>query len=173
MSLKGLAGECQLMYIVVEEGRMWKFSAAVLCLSLFTISPLLAQQAPIPDQLMTAKSAFVVNDGVWFKVYDKFYGELVKWNRFRLVQRSEDADITIVLSHTPGTLVGGVAVPSGGVFIGGSESKYYMRITVAKDGTPLWADMTGEAGLVSNSGKRLVSNLQKRMVGRSPLDDGR
>jgi len=73
---------------------------------------------------MDAKSAFVVNDGVWSKLFDKFYAELAKWNRFRLVQREEDADITIVLSSTPGELVGGIAVPTGGMLIGGSESKF-------------------------------------------------
>ena len=122
--------------------------------------------APVPGRLMDAKSAFVVNDGVWFKLFDKFYAEFAKWNRFRLVQRREEADVMVVLSSTPGELVGGVAVPSGGMLIGGSESKYYMRISDARDGTPLWADMTGEAGLVSNSGKRLVSNLRKRMDGK-------
>ena len=58
-----------------------------------------------------------------------------------------------------------IGVPMGGVLTGGSESKFYMRISDTRDGTPLWTDMTGEAGLVSNSGKRLVSNLRKRMSG--------
>ena len=75
-------------------------------------------------------------------------------------------DGRIVEDGTPGELVGGIAVPTGGMLIGGSESKYYMRISDARDGTPLWADATGEAGLVSNSGKRLVSNLRKRMDGK-------
>jgi hypothetical protein len=119
--------------------------------------------APVRGRLMHAKSAFVVNGGVWFKVFDKFYAELAKWDRFRLVQRKEDADITILLSSNPGKLFGGVAAPTGGVLIGGSESKFYVRISDTRDGTPLWADMTGETRSVSNSGKRLVSNLRKGM----------
>jgi hypothetical protein len=118
---------------------------------------------------MDAKSAVVVNGGVRFKVFDKFYAELAKWNRFRLVQRKEDADITILMSSTSGELFGGIAVPTGGAVIGGSESKFYMRISNARDGMPLWTDVTEEAGLVSNSGKRLVSNLRKRMGGNWSL----
>jgi hypothetical protein len=112
--------------------------------------------APVPDRLMEARSAFVVNGGVWFKVFDKFYAELAEWNRFRLVQRKEDADITILLSSAPGELFGA----------GGSESKFYMRISDTRDGTPLWADTTREARSVSNSGKRLVANLRKMIDGK-------
>lgn len=122
--------------------------------------------AQVPDRLMEAKSAFVVNGGVWFKVFDKFYAELAKWNRFRLVERKEDADITILLSGTSGALFGGMAGPTGRVPGGGSESKFYVRISDTRDGTPLWADTTGEAGSISNSGKRLVANLRKMIDGK-------
>jgi hypothetical protein len=108
--------------------------------------------ASVPDRLIHAKSALVVNAGVRLEVFDKFQAELQKWNRFRLVQRKEDADITILLSSTSGELFGG-----------GSESKFYVRISDAKDGSPLWADMIETAGSVSGSGKRLVSNLRKEM----------
>ena len=129
---------------------------------------LLAQQAPLPARLTSAKTAVVINDGTWIKVYDKFYTVLKKWNRFQLVETKEQADIVIVLSTNPGSLVGGmVSSPSGvGVVIGGSASKFYMRITDAKDGTPLWADSTGEAFfLVSNSAKKFIKRLRKRFVG--------
>jgi hypothetical protein len=145
---------------------MLKIATIALFLASFSISTGLAQKAPAPERLMRAKSAFVVNDGVWFKAFDKFYGEFKKWNRFQLVQSKEQADIIVVLSNSAGSLVGGVSIPSGGVFVGGSESKFYMRITDARDGTPLWADMTGETLLVSNSAKKMVSNLQKRMDGK-------
>ena len=122
-----------------------------------------AAQAPIPSKLRSAKTAFVVNDGSWYKVFDKFYGELKKWNRFRFVESKDQADIVIVLSTHAGSFGGAVLVPGPGVLLGGSESKFYMRITDARDDTPLWSDYTGEAGLVSNSAKKLVSNLKKRI----------
>jgi hypothetical protein len=123
------------------------------------------EKAPLPAKLQSAKTAFLVNDGVWYKVHDKFYAELKKWGRFQIVEAKEDADIIIVLSSRAAELGGAVAVPSGQVVIGGSESKFFLRITDAKDGTPLWSDSTGEAMLVSNSAKRFVKTLKQRMKG--------
>jgi predicted Zn-dependent protease len=86
-------------------------------------------------------SAF--NDGTWSKAYDKFYVALKKWNRFQLVETKDEADIVIVLSTQAGEFGGGVAT-SGGVLVAGTESKFYIRITDARDATPLWSDYTGE-----------------------------
>jgi hypothetical protein len=123
------------------------------------------ERAPLPAKLKSAKTAFLVNDGVWYKVHDKFYAELKKWGRFQIVESKEEADIVIVLSTRAGELGGAVAVPSGQVVVGGSESKFFLRISDAKDGTPLWSDSTGEAMLVSNSAKRFVKTLKQRMEG--------
>jgi hypothetical protein len=131
-------------------------------IALFLCFPFSAfAQAPIPDVLMNAKTAFIFNDGAWYKAYDKFYNEFKKWNRFEFVQEKERADIIIVLSNKPGEL--GVGIAGSNPIIGISESKFFLRITNARDGTPLWADYTGEAFLVSNSPKKLVSNLRNRM----------
>ena len=108
---------------------------AVVCWMFVAIAQIaFAQQAPLPKKLLEAKTAFVVN----------------------------------VLSNTPGSLgVGTSTVTSGtttasGVSVVGTESKFYIRINDARDGTPLWSDQVGEAVLVSNSPKKLVSNLRKR-----------
>lgn len=126
-------------------------------------------KAPLPKKLLQAKTAYVVNNGSWAKSYDKFYAELKKWNRFQLVETKEEADIMIVLSSKVGESGGGVVVgntagqPSSGVVISSSESTFFISVTDAKDGTPLWSDYTGEAMLVSNSAKRLVAGLRRRM----------
>jgi hypothetical protein len=140
--------------------------ALTLLLVLFAGSPAVAgEKAPLPAKLKSAKTAFLVNDGVWYKVHDKFYAELKKWGRFQIVESKEEADIVIVLSARAGEVGGAVAVPSGQVVIGGSESKFFVRITDAKDGTPLWSDSTSEAMLVSNSAKRFVKTLKQRLKG--------
>jgi hypothetical protein len=136
----------------------------ILVLSL-ALPALAGDKAPLPAKLVNAKTAFVFNDGTWVKVYDKFYNELKKWNRFQLVESKDEADIVIALSNRPGSTTVGVATvgTSSGVVVGGSESKFYIYITDAKDGTPLWSDSTGETLLVSNSAKKLVKRLRKRM----------
>jgi len=135
----------------------------LLPLVLYVSVGLAAGQAPIPTTLRNAKTAFVVNDGSWYKVFDKFYGELKKWDRFRFVESKSEADIVIVLSTNAGNLGGAILIPGPGIALSGSESKFYLRIVDAHDETPLWSDYTGEALLVSNSAKKLVSNLKKRM----------
>ncbi len=145
--------------------RLERISATLLAYAVLLSSPpaMAGEKAPLPRKLLEAKTAWVVNDGSWSKAFDKFYAELKKWNRFQLVEAKDAADIVIVLSTQAGEFGGGVAT-SGGVVLAGTESKFYIRITDAKDGTPLWSDYTGEGwGLVSNAPKKLVKTLKERM----------
>ncbi len=124
-------------------------STLLLVIILVLIQTLIAQQAPLPARLTSAKTAAVVNDGTWAKAYRKFFKALRKWNRFHLIENKEQADIVIVLSLQPGAL-----------------SAYQIRITDAKDGTLLWSDYGGPAKfLLSNSPVKLVKHLRKRFVG--------
>ncbi len=124
-------------------------STLLLVIILVLIQTLIAQQAPLPARLTSAKTAAVVNDGTWAKAYRKFFKALRKWNRFHLIEDKEQADIVIVLSLQPGAL-----------------SAYQIRITDAKDGTLLWSDYGGPAKfLLSNSPVKLVKHLRKRFVG--------
>jgi len=118
-------------------------------------------QAPIPEPLIKAKTAFIYNDGTWYKTFDKFYDEFKKWGRFDLVQDIEKADIVIVLSTKAATDF--AMAPIAGGSVGLSSSRYYMYIRRAKDNMPLWSDMTGGTILLSNAGKDLVKNLRERM----------
>jgi hypothetical protein len=55
-------------------------------------------QAPLPEDLLKAKTAFVMNDGVRAKYFDDFYNRLKKWGRFEIVQDKQKADSIIALS---------------------------------------------------------------------------
>ena len=121
----------------------------LLVVILTLIQPLIAQQAPLPPRLTSAKTAAVVNDGTWAKAFRKFYKALRKWNRFHLIENKDQADIVIVLSNQLGAL-----------------HAYQIRITDAKDGTLLWTDYGGGAKfLLSNSPVKLVKHLRKRFIG--------
>ena len=125
-------------------------NTVLLLVAILTLSQLLiAQQAPLPPRLTSAKTAAVVNDGTWAKAYRKFHKALRKWGRFHLIENKEQADIVIILSNQPGTL-----------------SAYQIRITDAKNGTLLWSDFGGPAKfLLSNSPVKLVKHLRKRFIG--------
>ena len=132
---------------------------------------LLAQYAPLPPRLTSARTAFLVNDGVWSKTYDKFYKEFTKWNRFEFVATKDEADIVIVLSHRVGstggiytsTTITGTSARTIQVPI--NSSTYYIGVMDAADGELLWSDSKGESFLMSNSAKGLVSTLRKRFKG--------
>jgi hypothetical protein len=127
-----------------------------MCFCLFAFG-----QAPLPDALLKAKTAFVVNDGVQNEQFDKFYNEIKKWGRFEIVQDRQKASIIVLLSARPGKKA--VAVPVGNVTYSYSEAEHYIQILDARDETVLWSDFTG---YWSNNPKGLVSNLRKKMERR-------
>ena len=135
----------------------------LLILALFSIlsfSAIAGEKAPLPIKLTTAKTAFLVNDGVSAKLFDKVYSELTKWKRFRMVETGQDADIIVTLGHgaTSGAFAG-----SNGIAMGAVVSDISLRITDAKDNTPLWGDTMDGGHSAWYAGGTLVSHLRKRM----------
>jgi hypothetical protein len=129
-------------------------------LLVLSIPAIAGEKAPLPTKLATAKTVFLVNDGVAAKLFDKVYSELTKWNRFRLVESNHDADIVLTLSRgaASGAFVGTKAIGLGAV-----ASDISLRITDSKDDTPLWADSIDGGHSAWYAGGALVSHLRKRM----------
>ena len=118
------------------------------------------EKAPLPTKLKTAKTLLLVNEGVSAKLFDKVYAELKKWNRFQLVEGKEDADVVMTLARgsTSGVIAGG----KGGIF-GATVADFSVRITNARDDTPLWADAIDGGHSTWYAGDSIVSHLRKRM----------
>ena len=70
----------------------------MIVLVLLVGSGVAAQTVPLPEALMTAKTAIVVNEGVNQDVYERLVLELKAWKRFALVEAPALADITIAIS---------------------------------------------------------------------------
>ena len=129
-------------------------------LAALSIPAIATEKAPLPAKLTTAKSAFVVNDGVPAKLLDKVYSELKKWGRFQLVESKQDADIVITLSR--GATSGGFVAVRG--FGGGAVvTDISIRITDAADDLQLWADSIDGGHSTWYAGDSIVSHLRKRM----------
>ncbi len=127
--------------------------------------PFAFAEAPIPEALVKAKTAYLYSDGVWYKTFDKFYDEFRKWGRFELTQDKSKADIVVALTTKEATdsyAIGIIGSP-GGTMTGGSSSRFYMHVMTPDGKTILWSDMAPETFLLSNAGKDLVKNLKKRM----------
>jgi hypothetical protein len=118
-------------------------------------------QAPVPEFLLHAKAAYLINEGATARHFDDFYNELKRWGRFEFVQEKEKADVVIVLSTRSDDFT---VIGSGDSIIGTTGTKHYIRITKASDDTPLWSNTTGEW---RSNPRNLVLDLRQRM-GKKP-----
>jgi len=120
-----------------------------------------AKTPPIPEALLNAKTAFVVNRGASVKDLEKLCNLLKEWGRFELVQDQKSADIVITIS----TQMQDRIVQAPNVGIGGGTTTIkglvnYLSILDARDGTELWsAETSGD----SKDPRQLVSNLKNKM----------
>jgi hypothetical protein len=117
-----------------------------------------AEDPPLPEALLNAKTAFVLKLGATDNDFEKFYKALKKWGRFKLVQEIGNADIFIELSAGAGKRRSNER----------SEQKVEwetinMSIFSAWGNTLLWKDETTEN---SKDPGILVSNLKQKMKGK-------
>ena len=125
----------------------------LLGLALFIPTLFFAKDAPLPETLLTAKTAFVYNDGATDKDFDKLCNALKEWGRFKLVQDRGMADIVIELTLMKRQYGWGL------------NSMYYennrIRIIKARDNRLLWIDETQSGN--SRNPQTLISYLKKKM----------
>ncbi|MDR3736757.1 MAG: hypothetical protein P4L10_14635 [Acidobacteriaceae bacterium] len=89
--------------------RTLSFMAALMLLG---VSILHAQSAPIPAQLITAKTVFLSNAGTGSNAdnkystlgYNDFYSQLTAWNHYQLVLLPANSDLIMELTSNPGLL---------------------------------------------------------------------
>ncbi len=62
---------------------------------LFCFIQAYAKTPPIPESLLNAKTAYVVNRGASVKDFERLCSLLKEWGRFELVQDPKSADIII------------------------------------------------------------------------------
>jgi hypothetical protein len=115
-----------------------------------------AAQAPVPQALLTAKRAYLVNPAGDLKRFDTLADEFRKWGRFELVDDEEKADIIIEFGKTVKGHVGSFSGHTGNVTPIVLAS---LDIRTRGIGTPLWSDATGVIG----SPGRLVSHLREHI----------
>jgi hypothetical protein len=87
-----------------------------------------ANHAPLPKQLLEAKTAYIQNLSGSSATLDRCYSELSKWGRFQLVADPKEADIIFQLGSA-------------------DESRYTDLAVVGRDGSILWTS-SKESGAV-------------------------
>lgn len=129
---------------------------------LFCFIQAYAKTPPIPEELLNAKTALVVNGGAEVKDFEKLCKLLKEWGRFELVQDKKSADIVITISTQLENRT--VQSPNVGGMSGGVVTIQvlinYLRISDARLDTQLWSDKTSSD---SRDPKQLVDKLKNKM----------
>jgi hypothetical protein len=76
--------------------------AALLFVSLIGTSYAKAKHAPLPSELLSAKTVFLVNKTGYQSALDTAYDQFQKWGRFSIVQDKDSADLVVVFIHDSG-----------------------------------------------------------------------
>lgn len=109
------------------------------------------KRAPLPDRIITARTAFLQNDTGEQKFADNVFRQLQQWGRWRIVGTRSDADIVLSLDH-----------------IDRFHNDFYLRIVDRESGETLWTVKKDVAiGSWSGVAKALLSDLRKRLPSRN------
>jgi hypothetical protein len=159
------------------------FLLAVCILSFSSSALAKTKHAPLPDQILHAKTVCFVNQTQIASLGDKAFDELTKWGRFKIVQKPEEADLVLVLSATS-TVTGfdtqtsgnttGAVDDSGNVQLSGQSTSRSRATTVSytyltaidpKTGTHLWSDVKqwGSLFYPVSATRSLVKELRERI----------
>lgn len=111
--------------------------------------------APLPDQILQAKTVYIDNRSGVADINDKAYDELTKWGRFKILPAAKDADLVLLISASAYTA--GYKTRSTGTDDGDSidlESRTtaevgqttYLTVIDPRTGNALWADQRSNGG---------------------------
>ncbi len=158
----------------------------VLALCAFAVCPAVfghTKHAPLPEQILQAKTVYIDNQSGLASLGDRAYDELSKWGRFKVVASAKDADLVLLISasayvtgyrtNTTGTAEG-TEDSSGNIQLSGSSQSQthaqvtritYMTAIDPKTGNALWSDSKqwGSLFYPVSATRSLVKELRKRV----------
>jgi len=72
---------------------------SVVCILSFSSSALAkTKHAPLPQQVLQAKTVYIDNQSGLAYIGDRAYDEVSKWGRFKIVNSAKDADVVFLLT---------------------------------------------------------------------------
>lgn len=131
--------------------------------ALLTLTAMLAlSQAPIPEQLMTARTVYLANVGTQQKALDTLANELKKWGRFTLVAKRDAADVVVELGESGSGTTLAMPVVGGGVMaIDAGSFVIVVRDRASRE--VLWSDRDAVMWTNGSSLKALAKRLRERL----------
>jgi hypothetical protein len=167
------------------------FLSAVCVLSFSSSALANTKHAPLPGQILQAKTAYIDNRSGFAAFGDRAYDELSKWGRFKIVKSAQEADLIFLLSadeyvtgyrtDTSGTTTGTVDNGGNVRLDGDSTSRThaqtggttYLTLIDPNTGKSLWADQEVWGGahpvtlmgftFAKSATRLLVRELRKRI----------
>ena len=161
---------------------------SAVCILSFSSSALAkTKHAPLPQQILQAKTVYIDNQSGLAYIGDRAYDEVSKWGRFKIVNPAKDADVVFLLSaaeyvsgyrtDTDSTTRGTVD-DSGNVQLNTDSTARtraqtsgvtFLTVLNPKNGAALWSNQkTWGSGLVGlafarSATRSLVKELRKRI----------
>jgi hypothetical protein len=109
--------------------------------------------APLPDQIVNAKTVFLINETGKAKFGDAVYKQIKTWNRWNVVTDKTQADLILVVTDK-----------------GGMKSlnpSFYLNVIDPKTGSELWTCRTTMQGKLwrswSSVAETLLGDIRKRL----------
>lgn len=142
------------------------------------------KHAPLPEQILQAKTVYIDNQSGLSSLGDRAYDELSKWSRFKIVSNAKDADLVLLISahayvsgyHTSTTSTAhGTEDDSGNIQMSGNSQSEtspnvtrvtYLTAIDPKTGDSLWSDQKVWGNLYTgfrSATRSLVKELRKRV----------
>ena len=107
--------------------------------------------APLPDRIVTARTAFLQTDTGEQKFADNMFRQLEEWGRWRVVTSRSEADLVLSLDHKDKL-----------------HNNFYLRVIDRESGETLWtAKKDVQIGTLRGVAKALLSDLRKRLPARA------
>jgi hypothetical protein len=158
------------------------------CILTFSSSALAkTKHAPLPKQILRAKTAYIDNQSGLAYIGDRAYDEVSKWGRFKIVNSAKDADVVFLFTaaeYVSGyrtdtdTTTRGTVDDSGNVQLNSDSTARtraqtsgvtFLTVLDPKNGAVLWSNRkTWGSGLVGlafarSATRSLVKELRKRV----------
>jgi hypothetical protein len=109
--------------------------------------------APLPDQIVNAKTVFLINETGKAKFGDAVYKQIKTWNRWQVITDKTQADLVLVVTDKGG--------------MKSMNPSFYLKFIDPKTGIELWTCRTTMQGKLWRSwdsvAETLLADIRKRM----------
>ena len=113
--------------------------------------------APLPDQIVNAKTVFLTNETGKAKFGDAVYKQIKTWNRWQVITDKTQADLVLVVTDKGG--------------MKSMNPSFYLKVIDPKTGNELWTTRTTMQGKLWRSwdsvAETLLGDIRKRMRGNT------